>query len=153
VKYNDSCENKNACTGTYKCKPKGECRDYEYNCSESGEWTKTGDWYSKQCKNLKCPYDLLEETFSYCGESENCKIESCEDNAKERKKCNGNAVYTYKYGTEYTCEETKDGCKEEAKECPGTGTTTECEPGYVCKEDQANHDAECVPKATTWTEI
>jgi hypothetical protein len=79
-----------------------------------------------------------------CNTGESCATGTLKSRCKD-----ASTVEDYKEYNQGTCNQSEGMCDYSTPECDIV--TTPCEEGYVCKETGTDQ-AECVPKATTWTE-
>jgi hypothetical protein len=133
------------CNGTGTCNLSGYST-INHSCS-SNILTTVERWYSYYCVSGGCSSPVLVDTNS---STDNCNTgESCATGTPKSRCSNISTVENYKEYIQGTCNQSRGRCDYSNPECDIV--TTPCEEGYVCKETGLDQ-AECVSKATTWTE-
>jgi hypothetical protein len=155
VPYDDSCGN-STCTGTKECLDYCNTSPGGYYCTGSTGSGNPGltlnwlyDWCSAYCSSGSCNCTWF---YNSCDpDSTPCGNEYCDASDPDCEYCNGSDVWTKDQGDQTTCTGTAGGCSSYLDECNHALKET-CEVGYICKET-GTCTADCVPKASTWTEV
>lgn len=155
VPYDDSCGN-STCTGTKECLDYCNTSPGGYYCTGSTGSGNPGltlnwlyDWCSAYCSSGSCNCTWF---YNSCDpDSTPCGNEYCDASDPDCEYCNGSDVWTKDQGDQTTCTGTAGGCSSYLDEC-NHALKEPCEVGYICKET-GTCTADCVPKASTWTEV